>query len=127
MVPIGLVHTDPVAYPDPMRFDPGRFENGSAPAPFIPFGAGPRVCHGEVLARREIELAAEHALSRFDLALPRPARAPSATRHRTGAEPQRARRGTGQQPSCELGGGQRELAPQLCATTSRRLRPHDSR
>lgn len=54
-----LMHTDEVIYPDPMRFDPGRWlgqggsgssERGAAPGSskhyYAPFGRGTRICLG---------------------------------------------------------------------------------
>jgi cytochrome P450 len=53
-----LLHRDPRWWPAPTRFDPGRFApaaNTDRPRrAYIPFGAGPRVCVGEQLARTEL-------------------------------------------------------------------------
>jgi cytochrome P450 len=55
-----LVHHDPRWYPDPFRFDPGRWRPEAASArpkfSFFPFGAGPRVCIGESFAWMELRL-----------------------------------------------------------------------
>jgi cytochrome P450 len=52
-----LVHRDPRWYPDPERFDPGRWtdeEQEKRPKfSYFPFGAGPRVCVGESFAWME--------------------------------------------------------------------------
>ncbi|XP_053660254.1 probable cytochrome P450 6a14 [Anopheles marshallii] len=49
-VPVFGIHRDPEHYPDPERFDPGRFsadECQKRPAyTFLPFGEGPRMCIG---------------------------------------------------------------------------------
>jgi cytochrome P450 len=48
-----LLHRDPRWYPDPDRFDPGRWLGGHAPLPrnaYLPIGTGPRSCIGEQFA-----------------------------------------------------------------------------
>jgi cytochrome P450 len=59
-------------FPEPERFDPERFssagqarqERGS----YLPFGAGPRVCIGNLFATTEMTLVAAMVLQRFSLA-----------------------------------------------------------
>lgn len=53
IVPSYSIHTDPKYYADPLKFDPGHFdeENGSVKlykdqGLFLPFGNGPRICIG---------------------------------------------------------------------------------
>ena len=51
-----LLHRDPRWYPDPDRFDPGRWLGGHPALPrnaYLPFSAGPRVCIGEQFAWSE--------------------------------------------------------------------------
>jgi cytochrome P450 len=51
-----LLHRDPRWYPDPDRFDPGRWLGGHARPPrnaYLPFGTGPRSCIGEQFAWME--------------------------------------------------------------------------
>ncbi|KAI8500277.1 cytochrome P450 2 sub U member 1 [Branchiostoma belcheri] len=55
------LHMDPAYWPDPDRFDPGRFLDSEGnvinkPESFMPFGGGRRVCLGEQLARMELFL-----------------------------------------------------------------------
>ncbi|GAA2083570.1 cytochrome P450 [Streptomyces albiaxialis] len=52
-----LTHRDPALWPDPERFDPGRFRTPDArpahPGAYYPFGLGPRACLGTQFALRE--------------------------------------------------------------------------
>lgn len=69
-VPVGLMQRDARWFPDPERFDPGRFAADKPNAPrgaFMPFGAGPRVCLGQHLAMSEMTLVAAMILQRFAL------------------------------------------------------------
>ncbi|XP_066575883.1 cytochrome P450 17A2 [Amia ocellicauda] len=63
------IHHDPRQWEEPERFRPERFldsqGNRCSPASFIPFGAGPRVCVGESLAKMELFLLASWLLQRF--------------------------------------------------------------
>ncbi|KAK8073248.1 Cytochrome P450 monooxygenase [Apiospora phragmitis] len=61
------LHRDPVAFPDPERFWPERWENPTKlmKDAFMAFGGGSRVCLGLHLARLEIRLAAARFFHRF--------------------------------------------------------------
>jgi cytochrome P450 len=65
------LHRHPGFWPDPGRFDPGRFgvaATGSAHRyAYIPFGAGPRVCVGSNLGMMEATLVAAMVARRFRL------------------------------------------------------------
>nr|UYG55596.1 cytochrome P450 6J1 [Arma chinensis] len=53
-IPIYAIHTDPEYFPDPMKFDPERFDKKNRSLRhqyvYLPFGAGPRYCPGSKLA-----------------------------------------------------------------------------
>ncbi|XP_069467790.1 steroid 17-alpha-hydroxylase/17,20 lyase [Ambystoma mexicanum] len=70
------IHHDENEWENPDEFDPNRFldENGNlvqAPSPsYLPFGAGVRVCVGEILAKMEIFLFLAWIFQRFTLEIP---------------------------------------------------------
>ncbi|MCA9710729.1 MAG: cytochrome P450 [Myxococcales bacterium] len=52
-----VTHHMPEVWPDPERFDPGRWETRKPSAfEFLPFGAGPRLCLGASFAEQEIRV-----------------------------------------------------------------------
>lgn len=57
---IWLAHRDPEMWPDPERFDPGRFDpanrGGRPKHAYFPFGGGPRVCIGNGFAMMEAHI-----------------------------------------------------------------------
>ncbi|WP_460072422.1 cytochrome P450 [Streptomyces sp. YKOK-I1] len=61
-----LTHRDPALWPDPERFDPGRFttpeRRPAHPGAYLPFGIGPRACLGTQFALRESTALLEHLL-----------------------------------------------------------------
>ncbi len=60
VMPIFIACRDPAAYPDPHEADLERT------TPMLSFATGPHVCLGMHLARREIRIAIESFLARFD-------------------------------------------------------------
>jgi cytochrome P450 len=83
IVNIWALHRDPSIWKDPDSFNPGRFldAEGSFVFPdgdcFLPFGAGPRACMGEVLARCELFLFLANLLQKFTFENPQEVALPS--------------------------------------------------
>ncbi|KAI8514109.1 hypothetical protein Bbelb_084330 [Branchiostoma belcheri] len=75
------VHHDPNLFPEPDRFDPGRFldEEGNFKNNeyFMPFSLGPRSCMGRPLAEVQLFLLFTNLLQHFKLELPEGATRPS--------------------------------------------------
>ncbi|KAI8487043.1 cytochrome P450 2 sub U member 1 [Branchiostoma belcheri] len=76
------LHMDPVYWPDPDRFDPGRFLDAEGnvinkPESFMPFSGGRRVCLGEQLARMELFLFFSTLLQSFTFRTPEGAPPPT--------------------------------------------------
>lgn len=63
-----LTHRLPGVWPDPDRFDPERFAQGTRIRPFsyLPFGAGPHMCLGRHFFSVEATLIVAALLARFD-------------------------------------------------------------
>ena len=63
------LHRNPRWFPDPERFDPQRWLEGTARSrfTFLPFGAGPRMCIGQHFATTEAVLGLAAILQRFRL------------------------------------------------------------
>jgi cytochrome P450 len=65
-----LTHRRPDVFPEPMRYDPGRFlENRPGPFEFFPFGGGLRTCLGMSFALFQMKIIAATVLERLDLEL----------------------------------------------------------
>ncbi|MGS2646836.1 cytochrome P450 [Streptosporangium sp. LJ11] len=100
---IALAHRSPEIYPDPGRFDPGRFLGAPRHAQeYLPFGGGTRRCLGANLAMLEMRMVVAAVLRRHDLrclnpeaAVPHlrgPAMGPGPLRMAVGGCPMRAGR-----------------------------------
>ncbi|KAI8489154.1 cytochrome P450 2 sub U member 1 [Branchiostoma belcheri] len=76
------LHMDPAYWPDPDRFDPGRFLDAEGnvinkPESFMPFSGGRRECLGEQLARMELFLFFSTLLQSFTFRTPEGAPPPT--------------------------------------------------
>jgi len=70
-VALPALHTDPVVWPEPRRFDPERFLTRKPPlAEYSPFGYGHRRCPGAAFASMELSIALGTILSRAELRMP---------------------------------------------------------
>lgn len=70
-----VIHRDPRWWPDPDRFDPGRFDaRAPRPGTFLPFLMGPHTCMGMRLALLELPLALAAVVSSYAVTAPRPPR-----------------------------------------------------
>ncbi|KAA0706495.1 Steroid 17-alpha-hydroxylase/17,20 lyase [Triplophysa tibetana] len=74
LVNMWAIHHDPKHWEEADTFRPERFLDSSGkrvtPASFLPFGAGPRVCVGESLARLELFLFVSRLLQKFNFSVP---------------------------------------------------------
>ncbi|MCG8348511.1 MAG: cytochrome P450 [Chloroflexales bacterium] len=65
-----ITHHMPELYPEPERFNPGRWNNiDPSPYEYLPFSAGPRMCIGATFALMEIKLVLATLLQRYRFAL----------------------------------------------------------
>ncbi|KNA09937.1 hypothetical protein SOVF_148920 [Spinacia oleracea] len=66
-------HLDPENWPDPMKFNPSRWDDLIPKAgSFLPFGAGSRLCPGNDLAKLEISIFLHYFLLNYRLELVNP-------------------------------------------------------
>jgi cytochrome P450 len=67
MLPVYALHRHHLLWPDPHRFDPGRFADPKAIDRFayLPFGGGPRICIGASFALQEAVIVLATLLARF--------------------------------------------------------------
>uniref|UniRef100_A0A3Q3QD15 Cytochrome P450, family 17, subfamily A, polypeptide 2 n=1 Tax=Monopterus albus TaxID=43700 RepID=A0A3Q3QD15_MONAL len=74
LVNMWSIHHNPQYWDNPDLFNPDRFLDDQGqrvtPSCFLPFGAGPRVCVGESLARLELFLFLSSLLQRLSFSLP---------------------------------------------------------
>jgi cytochrome P450 len=67
--PLFLIHRNPLIWFEPERFNPNRFDDEIVPYSYCPFGFGPRICPGEMLAQMEIRLLIVLIMQKFDFEL----------------------------------------------------------
>ncbi|KAL3678928.1 hypothetical protein R1sor_021884 [Riccia sorocarpa] len=64
-VMITCIHLDPSNYPNPLAFDPSRFQAPPKAGTFLPFAAGAHVCPGSELARLVLSVFLHHLCTKF--------------------------------------------------------------
>ncbi len=73
MYSIYLTHRDKKHWPDPLQFNPGRFDrtlrHGRPALAYVPFGGGPRNCIGATFAQVEAKVVLARILQRIELQL----------------------------------------------------------
>ncbi|KAK7788572.1 hypothetical protein R5R35_000158 [Gryllus longicercus] len=71
VIPVRALHHDPAFYPEPLRFDPGRWAPGNRERlvkyTYLPFGEGPRICLGMRFAQLQVKLALAYVVEKFDI------------------------------------------------------------
>lgn len=70
-IPVASMQMDPDVYPDPMKFDPERFNNENAqqrhPMYYLPFGYGPRNCIGLRFAMFQVKIGIIKIIRRYKI------------------------------------------------------------
>lgn len=68
-----VLHRRPELFPDPLRFDPTRFDKAKVKErnkhAYLPFGGGPRTCIGNMFALMEMQIVLAMAVRRFDFSV----------------------------------------------------------
>ncbi len=58
---------DPDYFPDPMKFDPDRWEDETKHSPLLLFGMGQRACFGKRLATAEVKMFLFTMMQRYEV------------------------------------------------------------
>lgn len=67
VVSINLIHSDPLAHPQPERFDPDRFMGTKPGQSWVPYGGGTRRCVGAAFANMEMDIVLRTILRHFTI------------------------------------------------------------
>ncbi|CAH1111514.1 unnamed protein product [Psylliodes chrysocephalus] len=70
IIPVLSYHREPSTFPEPMKFDPDRFEDKNIKyAGYLPFGDGPRNCIGERLGLMQVKLGVVEVIRNYEIAV----------------------------------------------------------
>jgi cytochrome P450 family 6 len=65
VIPVLAIQRDPDYFPDPLQFDPDRFDGEQKPFSYMPFGEGPRICIGMRFGLLQTKLGLAMLLNKF--------------------------------------------------------------
>lgn len=65
-IPVSYIQRDPAHFPEPLVFNPDRFDTPPRFGTYLPFGEGPRVCIAMRFALLEMKFALANLLANFD-------------------------------------------------------------
>ncbi|KAJ3319657.1 hypothetical protein HDV06_006150 [Boothiomyces sp. JEL0866] len=69
-IALGAIHVNPKYYPEPMTFNPDRWNTAPTPGSYIPFSDGPHTCIGRHMALTKAKLITIHLLQKYKFELP---------------------------------------------------------
>lgn len=67
IIPTLAMHRDAKYFPDPLKFDPERFRDGTNHTAYLPFGEGPRHCIGMRMGKMNAQMGIVMILTKFNI------------------------------------------------------------